>query len=258
MPPVFGPASPSPTRLKSCAGISGTTSSPSQMQNSDTSGPERNSSTTTAPSGLARQAWACSSASARSSVTTTPLPAASPSSLTTCGAPRASSASSTSATVVQTWASPVGTSAADMTSLAKALLPSSRAASRRRAEARDAGVTHRVGHARHQRRLRPDDDEVDPHRDRQRDDPGRVAHPTGQRLAAGHGLDAGVARCGDHGVDRRVERDGTDEGVLAGPGPDDEYLHATNLVAGAGERYGRPGIRAGVFSDRAEPARARD
>ena len=129
MPPVFGPASSSPTRLKSCAGTSGTTVSPSQMQNSDTSGPDRNSSTTTAPSGLARQAFACSSASARSSVTTTPLPAASPSSLTTCGAPRASSASSTSATVVQTWAIPVGTSAADMTSLAKALLPSSRAAS---------------------------------------------------------------------------------------------------------------------------------
>ena len=28
---------------------------------------------------------------------------------------------------------------------------------------------------------------------------------------------------------------------------DDEYLHATNLVAGAGERRGRPGIRAGVL-----------
>ena len=106
-------------------------------------------------------------------------------------------------------------------------------------------VAHRVGHARHQRRLGPDDDEVDPERDRQRDDPVGVGDPAGQRLAAGHGLDAGVARCGDHGVDRRVERDGTDEGVLAGPGPDDEYLHATNLVAGAGERHGRPGIRAG-------------
>ena len=129
MPPVLGPVSPSPTRLKSCAGISGTTSTPSQMQNSDTSGPERNSSMTTVPSGLARQARACSSASCRSSVTTTPLPAASPSSLTTCGAPRASSASSTSASVVHTWARPVGTSAADMTSFANALLPSSRAAS---------------------------------------------------------------------------------------------------------------------------------
>ena len=49
--------------------------------------------------------------------------------MTTWGAPRASSASSTSSTVVQTWASPVGTSAADMTSFANALLPSSRAAS---------------------------------------------------------------------------------------------------------------------------------
>ena len=121
-----------------------------------------------------------------------------------------------------------------MTSLAKALLPSSRAASADGPKHGMPAVAHRVGHARHQRRLRPDDDEVDPERDGERDHPGRVAHPAGQRLAAGDGLDAGVARCGDHGVDRRVERDGTDDGVLAGPGPDDEYLHATNLVARRG------------------------
>ena len=45
------------------------------------------------------------------------------------GAERVERLGSTSSTVVQTWARPVGTSAADMTSLAKALLPSSRAAS---------------------------------------------------------------------------------------------------------------------------------
>ena len=228
------------------------------MQNSDTSGPDRNSSTTTAPSGLARQAFACSSASARSSVTTTPLPAASPSSLTTCGAPRASSASSTSATVVHTWAIPVGTSAADMTSLAKALLPSSRAASADGPKhgmpaSRTASATPATSGA-----SGPMTTRSTPSETASATTPAASADPAGQRLAAGHGLDAGVARCGDHGVDRRVERDGTDEGVLAGPGPDDEYLHATNLVAGAGERHGRPGIRAGVFSDRAEPARARD
>ena len=44
MPPVFGPVSPSPMRLKSCAGSSGTTVAPSVTQNSDTSGPSRNSS----------------------------------------------------------------------------------------------------------------------------------------------------------------------------------------------------------------------
>ena len=54
MPPVFGPVSPSPTRLKSCAGASGTTVVPSVSANSDTSGPSRNSSMTTRP-----QAAAC-------------------------------------------------------------------------------------------------------------------------------------------------------------------------------------------------------
>ena len=78
MPPVFGPSSPSATRLKSCAGSSGTTVVPSVIANSETSGPSRYSSITT------RAQWlACSSATARSVVTTTPLPAASPSSLTT-------------------------------------------------------------------------------------------------------------------------------------------------------------------------------
>src|SRR6478672_1701232 len=109
MPPVLGPASSSPTRLKSCAGASATTVSPSLMQKTETSGPSRNSSTTSRPSGLSRQVRACSRATSRESVTTTPLPAASPSSLTTCGAPSASGAASTS--------------------LAKDLLPSSRAAS---------------------------------------------------------------------------------------------------------------------------------
>ena len=59
MPPVFGPVSSSPIRLKSCAGSSGTTERPSVMQNSDTSGPSRYSSTTTLP-----QLAACASAAA--------------------------------------------------------------------------------------------------------------------------------------------------------------------------------------------------
>ena len=56
MPPVFGPVSPSPMRLKSCAGSSGDdASSPSVTQNSDTSGPSRYSSITTRPQAAA---WA--------------------------------------------------------------------------------------------------------------------------------------------------------------------------------------------------------
>ncbi len=71
-------------------------------------------------------AWA--TAATRSSVTTTPLPAARPSSFTTYGAPSASSAAAASSTVLHTNARAVGTPAASMTSLANAFDPSSRAA----------------------------------------------------------------------------------------------------------------------------------
>ena len=47
MPPVFGPVSPSPMRLKSCAGAIGTARSPSHSASSDSSSPSRNSSTST-------------------------------------------------------------------------------------------------------------------------------------------------------------------------------------------------------------------
>ncbi len=92
-------------------------------QNSETSGPSRYSSTTTRP-----HCAACAAAAARSSVTTTPLPAASPSSLTTYGAPNSASAASTSAGVSHSRARAVGTPAAAITSFANALLPSSCAA----------------------------------------------------------------------------------------------------------------------------------
>ena len=47
MPPVLGPESPSPMRLKSRAGASGSARSPSQRASSESSSPSRNSSTTT-------------------------------------------------------------------------------------------------------------------------------------------------------------------------------------------------------------------
>ena len=47
MPPVFGPVSPSPIRLKSCAGAIGIARSPSHSASSDSSSPSRNSSTST-------------------------------------------------------------------------------------------------------------------------------------------------------------------------------------------------------------------
>ncbi|KAG0919210.1 hypothetical protein G6F30_014397 [Rhizopus arrhizus] len=69
-------------RLKSWAGLSGTVWTPSHRTNRETSGPSRYSSMTTAePASKQAAAWA--SAAAGSSVTTTPLPPASPSSLMT-------------------------------------------------------------------------------------------------------------------------------------------------------------------------------
>ncbi len=91
--------------------------------NNETSGPSRYSSTITSP-----HVAACSSAAARSDVTMTPLPAASPSSFTTYGGPNASRATATSSGVRQRRASAVGTPAAVMTSFAKAFEPSSWAA----------------------------------------------------------------------------------------------------------------------------------
>ncbi len=127
MPPVFGPVSSSPTRLKSCAGSSGTTVRPSTRQNSDASGPSRNDSSTTGcpPSSSIS---ACLRARSTSVVTTTPLPAASPSSLTTQVGPNRARAASRCAGLSTTSLRAVGTPAAFITSLANALDPSIRAA----------------------------------------------------------------------------------------------------------------------------------
>ena len=133
MPPVLGPVSPSPTLLKSCAASSGTTVSPSTTQNSDTSGPSRNDSSSTGCPASSRLA-ACALAASRSAVTTTPLPAARPSSLTTHAAspppgPNRSNAASRRAGLSTISLVAVRTPAADITSLANDFDPSMRAAS---------------------------------------------------------------------------------------------------------------------------------
>ena len=135
MPPVFGPVSPSPTRLWSCAAPSGNAVWPSHSANSETSSPIRHSSITTASpaSPNARAAIIASiAASAASSVsaTTTPLPAARPSAFTTTGAPRRrTNARAASASSKRSHCA-VGMPAASHNSLVKALLPSSWAAAR--------------------------------------------------------------------------------------------------------------------------------
>ena len=68
----------------------------------------------------------------------------------------------------------MGTPAAAMTSLANALLPSSRAAAAPGPEGPDAGGAQRVAQPGHQRRLGPDHDQVHPERARQGHDPARV------------------------------------------------------------------------------------
>ena len=92
MPPVFGPWSPSSTRLWSCEVASGTTVVPSESAMKDTSSPSRNSSTTTRlPASPNRRPRMSSSIASSASATVrqmkTPLPPAMPSALTTTGAP---------------------------------------------------------------------------------------------------------------------------------------------------------------------------
>ena len=186
------------------------------------------------------------------SVTTTPLPAARPSSLTTCGrAQRVERVDSTSPMVVHTWARAVGTSAAAMTSLANALLPSSRAASadgpktgdaRRRAPRppppRPAGPPGRPRRGR--RRARRASAAM----------PSPSSRPPGQRLAQGEGVHARVAGGGDDRVDLLVGGQCPDDGVLASTGADDENLHGPSVenspkIKCAASRGGRGDISRG-------------
>ncbi len=222
MPPVFGPVSPSPTRLKSCAGSSGTADCPSVTTKSDTSGPARYSSITTRP-----HSAACRSAAARSSVTTTPLPAARPSFLTTYGAPKSSSAAATSSGVVQAYARAVGTCAAVMISLANALEPSSCAASARRAEDRDALGAYGVGDPGDQRRLGPDHHQVGADLDGQGDHRLRVGRVDVPQVRDGG--DARVARGGDQLLDVGVGGQAQRKRMLTTTATQEKYAHPAIL-----------------------------
>ena len=164
MPPVLGPVSPSPTRLKSCAGSSGTTVSPSTTQNSDTSGPSRNDSSSTGWPASSRLA-ACARAASRSAVTTTPLPAASPSSLTThagspAGGPEPVQRRVEMRRVVDDLAGRGPHAGGGHHVLGERLRSLDARGVLRRPEAGDAGGAHRVGDTEHQRHLGADDHQV--------------------------------------------------------------------------------------------------
>ena len=117
----------------------------------------------------------------------------------------------------------VGTPAASMISLANALEPSSRAAAPRGPEGGDAARGQEVDEAGDERRLGPDDDEVDGLALGRRGHGGHVAGADVEQARVAR--DAGVAGRAEHlGLLRRApER--ADDRVLAPARADDEDLH---------------------------------
>src|SRR5437773_1442524 len=135
MPAVFGPVSPSPARLKSRAGASGITSTPSVMPSSDSSAPSGRSSTTTvAPLLPKRPSTSIASMAASDSSapphTITPLPRARPSAFTATRPSRSRAHALAGVGVVKVSNSAVGIPASRINDLAKALLVSIRPAPR--------------------------------------------------------------------------------------------------------------------------------
>src|SRR6266851_991316 len=135
MPPVFGPVSPSPARLKSRAGASAITSVPSVTPSTDSSAPSSRSSTTTVAPLLPKRPSTsiASMAASDSSVlphTITPLPRASPSAFTATRPSLSRAHALAGAGVVKVSKSAVGIPASRINDLAKALLVSMRPAPR--------------------------------------------------------------------------------------------------------------------------------
>ena len=151
MPPVLGPVSPSPTRLKSCAGASGDDGRAVGEAEQRDLRPVEVLLDDDRPPGLARQRRAWASACAAVVGDDDALAGGEPVVLDDVrGAERVERVRDLGSRRRRRGPSAVGTPAAAMTSLAKALLPSSRAAAARRAEAGDARPR-----ARRPRRRRP-------------------------------------------------------------------------------------------------------
>ena len=183
MPPVLGPSSSSRTRLKSWAGLRGTTVVPSHRQNSDTSGPERNSSTTTAPSGLARQARACSRASLPVVRHDDSLAGGQPVVLDDVGCAERVERRLHLVEGRAHVGEPGRHLGRGHDVLGEGLAPLQPGRLRGRTEARDAGRAHGIRDARHEGGLRTDDDEVRGDLSGEGDDPRRVGHAAGERHA---------------------------------------------------------------------------
>ena len=221
MPPVFGPVSSSPTRLKSCAGARAI--GPLAVADREQARPPRPRAAPRARGRRRASAAARRPASSSSCVrqTKTPLPAARPSTLTTHGGRATASAGA------------VGTPAASSTSLANAFEPSIRAAAR----VGPNTATPAVGGAcRRSRRRAAPPARRRPGRSRARDR--ARAAPRRPRPArdgtAPSARDAGIARRRVQLVEPGLCRELPRQRVLAAARPDDQHLHGGECTGATG------------------------
>ena len=233
MPPVFGPVSPSPIRLKSRAGASGIARSPSHSASSESSSPSRNSSTTTGTSPNRRStSISCSAARASASVggDRDALARRQPVGLDhrRVAGDRGHALLDVAHDLVRRRRDAGG--GHDL--LGERLRALEPRGGGDRAEAAHAGGGERVGEPGDERRLGPDDDEVDPgvaRRGRERGGivRGRVERP---RVAA----DARVAGRAQHLGRLRGAQQRPDDRVLATAGADDEDPHTAPMKSSIG------------------------
>ena len=228
MPPVFGPVSPSPTRLWSCAEASGIAVSPSHSAKNDASSPTRNSSITTSAPAAPRPPpnimSMAASASASVSGDDDALAGREPirldhdrhALLADIGLRRLSRRE------------PLIGRGRNVVGPAQVLGEALRALQPRRGFARaerlEAGRFEIVDHAGDQRRLRPDHDEVDLVRLAERDHR-RVVGDV-ERDAFGLLRDAGIARRANEPVGQRAGGELPGQRVLAPAGAEEENVHA--------------------------------
>ena len=167
--PCSGPVSPSPMRLKSRAGASGSARSPSHSASSDSSSPSRNSSTTTGCSPKRRSTSISSSAARASRLVRGDHDALAGGQAVGLDHRRvARDRGHARLDVVTTACAAVGTPAASHDLLRVRLRALEARGGRPRPEARDAGGRARVGEPGDERRLRARHHEVDARRARPR------------------------------------------------------------------------------------------
>ena len=170
-------------------------------------------------------ACALASASSTEAAMTTPLPAASPLALTTSGARWARTQAASKLAAVNVAERAVGMRVAAQELLGERLRALELRAGARRPEAAQPRCGERVDHAGHQRRLRPDDGEVDVLGRCQAHQRGAVLGRDADVAHLGLGGGAGVAGRHQHFGDARGRGALPRQRVLAAAGADDQDLH---------------------------------